>query len=45
MQLSVNEVAEQLGVRYVTLSRVSIGPSAIAAEMVLRVGKWVGNGP
>ncbi len=45
LQLSVNEAAEQLGVCRVTLSRVINGRSAITAEMALRVGKWVGNGP
>ena len=40
LQISVNEAAEQLGV-----SRVINGRSAITAEMALRVGKWVGNGP
>jgi addiction module HigA family antidote len=29
----------------VTLSRVINGRSAITAEIALRVGKWVGNGP
>lgn len=45
LKLSVNEAAEQLGVSRVTLSRVINGRSAITAEMALRVGKWVGNGP
>ena len=45
LQLSVNQAAEQLGVSRVTLSRVINGRSAITAEMALRVGKWVGNGP
>ena len=45
LQLSVNEAAEQLGVSRVTWSRVINGRSAITAEMALRVGKWVGNGP
>ena len=45
LQLSVNEAAEQLDVPRVTLSRVINGRSAITAEMALRVGKWVGNGP
>jgi antitoxin HigA-1 len=45
LQLSVNEAAEQLGMSRVTLSRVINGRSAITAEMALRVGKWVGNGP
>jgi antitoxin HigA-1 len=45
LQLSVNEAAEQLGVSRVTLSRVINGRSAITAELALRVGKWVGNGP
>ena len=45
LQLSVNEAAGQLGVSRVTLSRVINGRSAITAEMALRVGKWVGNGP
>lgn len=45
LQLSVNEAAEQLGVSRVTLSRVINGRSAITAEMALRVGQWVGNGP
>lgn len=45
LQLSVNEAAEQLGISRVTLSRVMNGRSAITAEMALRVGKWVGNGP
>ena len=45
LQLSVNVAAEQLGVSRVTLSRVINGRSAITAEMALRVGKWVGNGP
>ena len=45
LQLSVNDAAEQLGVSSVTLSRVINGRSAITAEMALRVGKWVGNGP
>ena len=45
LQLSVNEAAKQLGVSRVTLSRVINGRSAITAEMALRIGKWVGNGP
>ena len=45
LQLNVNEAAEQLGVSRVTLWRVINGRSAITAEMALRVGKWVGNGP
>ena len=45
LQLSVNEAAEQLGVSRFTLSRVINGRSAITAEIALRVGKWVGNGP
>ena len=45
LQITVNEAAEQLGVSRVTLSRVINGRSAITAEMALRVGKWVGNGP
>lgn len=45
LQLSVNQAAEQLGVSRVTLSRVINGRSVITAEMALRVGKWVGNGP
>lgn len=45
LHLSVNQAAEQLGVSSVTLSRVINGRSAITAEMALRVGKWVGNGP
>lgn len=45
LQMSVNEAAEQLGVSRVTLSRVINGRSAITAEMALRVGKWLGNGP
>ncbi len=45
LQLSVNEAAEQLGVSRVMLSRVINGRSAITAEMALRVGNWVGNGP
>ena len=45
LDLSVNQAAEQLGISSVTLSRVINGRSAITAEMALRVGKWVGNGP
>ena len=45
LQLSVNDAAEQLGVSRVTFPRVINGRSAITAEMALRVGKWVGNGP
>ena len=45
LQLSVNEAAAQLVVSRVTLSRVINGRSAITAEMALRVGRWVGNGP
>ena len=45
LQISVNEAAEQLGVSRVTLSRVINGHAAITAEMALRVGKRVGNGP
>jgi antitoxin HigA-1 len=45
LQLSVNEAAEQLGVSRATLSRVINGRSAVTAEMALRVGKWVVNGP
>ena len=45
LQLSVNEAAEQLGVSRVTLSRIINCRFAISAEMALRVGKWVGNGP
>jgi antitoxin HigA-1 len=45
LQISVSEAAVQLGVSRVTLSRVINGRSAISADMALRVGKWVGNGP
>ena len=45
LQLSVTDAAEQLGVSRVTLLRVINGRCAITAEMSLRVGKWVGNGP
>lgn len=45
LQLRVNEAAKQLGVSRVTLSRLINGHSAITAEIALRVGKWVGNGP
>ena len=45
LQLGVNEAAEQLGVSRVTLSRVINASSAITAEMALRLGQWVGNGP
>lgn len=45
LQLSVNQAAEQLGVPCATLSHVINGRCAITAEMALRVGKWVGNGP
>ncbi len=45
LQLTVDGAAEQMGVPFVTLSRVINGHSAITAEMALRVGKWVGNGP
>ena len=45
LQVSVNEAAEQLGVSRVTLLRVIHGRSAITAEMALRVGKLIGNGP
>lgn len=45
LQLGVNEAAEQLGVSRVTLSRVINGRSGITADMALRIGKWVGNGP
>ena len=43
--LSVSEAAEQLGVSRVTLSRVINGRAAISAEMALRLGQWLGNGP
>lgn len=45
LQLSVNEAAKQLDESCAALSRVINGRSAITAEMALRVGKWVGNGP
>ena len=45
LQICVNEAAQQLGVSRVTFSRVINGRAAITAEMALRVGKWVGNGP
>lgn len=45
LQLSVNEAALQLGVSRVTLSRVINGRAAISADMALRIGKWIGNGP
>jgi antitoxin HigA-1 len=45
LQLSVNKAAEQLGVSRVTLSRVINGRAAISADMALRIGKWIGNGP
>lgn len=45
LRLTVNEAAEQLGVSCVPLSRVINGRSVITAEMALRVGKWVVNGP
>jgi antitoxin HigA-1 len=43
--LSVKDAAEQLGVTRVTLSRVINGRSAISAEMAIRLGQWLGNGP
>jgi antitoxin HigA-1 len=43
--LSVTEAAEQLGVSRVTLSRMINGRAAISAEMALRLGQWLGNGP
>jgi addiction module HigA family antidote len=43
--LSVSEAAQQLGVSRVTLSRVINGRAAISAEMALRLGQWLGNGP
>lgn len=43
--LSVKDAAEQLGVTRVTLSRVINGRAGISAEMALRLGQWLGNGP
>ncbi len=43
--LSVKDAAEQLGVSSVTFSRVINGRSAISAEMSLRLGQRLGNGP
>ena len=40
--LHVGEVAEQLGVSRVTLSRVLNGRAAISPEMALRIEKWLG---
>jgi antitoxin HigA-1 len=45
LNLSVKDAAEQLGVSRVTLSRVINGHAAISADMALRLGQWVGNGP
>lgn len=45
LNLSVKEAAEQLGVSRVTLSRVINGRAAISAEMAIRLGQWIGNGP
>ena len=38
-------MADQLGVCRITFLRVINGRYAITAEMALRLGKWVGNGP
>jgi antitoxin HigA-1 len=43
--LSVKDAAEQLGVNRVTLSRMINGRAAISAEMAIRLGQWLGNGP
>jgi addiction module HigA family antidote len=43
--LSVTDAAEQLGVSRVTLSRMINGHAAISAEMAIRLGQWLGDGP
>jgi len=43
--LTVKDAAEQLGVSRVTLSRVIHGRAGISAEMAVRLGQWIGNGP
>ena len=45
LNLAVKDAAEQLGVSRVTLSRVINGRAAISADMALRLGQWLGNGP
>lgn len=45
LNLSVTQAAGQLGVSRVTLSRVINGRAAISAEMAIRLGQWIGNGP
>ena len=42
--LSVTEVAQQLGVSRVALSRVINGRAAISPEMALRLEAWLGVG-
>jgi antitoxin HigA-1 len=43
--LSVTDAAEQLGVSRVTLSRMINGRAAISADMAIRLGQWLGDGP
>lgn len=41
--LTVTEVAEQLGVARVTLSRMINGHAAISADMAIRLSQWLGG--
>lgn len=41
--LTVTEVAEQLGVARVTLSRMINGHAAISADMGIRLAQWLGG--
>jgi len=45
MHVSVAEAATRIGVTRMALHNVIKGNSAISAEMALRLGKYLGNGP
>lgn len=45
LNLSVGEVARQLGVSRQTLHRILAGTAGVTPEMAVRLGKFCGNGP
>ena len=45
LNVTVTQAAQQLGVSRVTLSRLINEKAGISAEMAVRLGLWLGNGP
>jgi len=45
LRLSVRAGATAIGVTPTALNNVIAGKSAVTAEMALRLGTWLGNGP